>query len=494
MIMSPLTTDQRLLATLCAESTEQPWLEFKENKVAPEEIGQYISALANSAVLARRSHAYMIWGVRDGDHAIVGTSFDPHHVKGAGNEDLIPWLTRQVEPQVYFTFRSVPSGAGTSAVILEIDAARSAPVAFRSERYIRVGSYKKKLKEYPEYEARLWEAFRGTTFETGVARTEPGDESAIQLLDHASYFNLTEVPLPETRSAVVDHFVGDGFLVRGEVGTAITNLGALLFAREVSNFSSIVRKAIRVTEYGSSSRAQALRDDHGKKGYASGFEGLMQHLLSRLPRKEEIQNGLRRDLPQYPDLVVRELVANMLIHQDFTVTGSGPMIEIFSNRIEFTNPGEPLINVRRFLGSRPPSRNEALASFMTRAHISEERGSGWEKIATEVERHQLPAPKITVDAQHTKVTVFGPRAFADMTRDQRVEAVYLHAQLRHASGEVTTNSSVRERFRIPGSNSAQVSRVLKEALASGLLVLEDETAGAKSRRYLPFWAKENEDA
>ena len=188
------------------------------------------------------------------------------------------------------------------------------------------------------------------------------------------------------------------------------------------------------------------------------------------------------------------LVVNMLIHQDLTIAGSGPMIEIFPNRIEFTNPGEPLISVRRFLGGRPPSRNEALASFMTRAGISEERGSGWEKIATEVELHQLPAPKISVDARHTKVTVFGPRSFAEMTRDERVDAIYLHAQLRYASGESTTNSSARERFRIPDANSAQVSRVLRDALTAGLLVVEDPTAGAKSRRYVPFWARGASDA
>lgn len=268
----------------------------------------------------------------------------------------------------------------------------------------------------------------------------------------------------------------------------------MLFARDLEQFASVARKAARVTEYRTVSRAEAVRGEQGRRGYAAGFEGLMQYLSALLPRTEILENGLRRDVPRYPDVVIRELTANMLIHQDLTVAGSGPMIEIFTNRIEFTNPGEPLIGVRRFLGSRPPSRNEALASFMTRAHISEERGSGWEKIATQVELHQLPAPRITVDADHTKVTVFGPRTFAEMTREERVDAVYLHAQLRHASGESTTNSSVRERFRIPDGNSAQVSRVLREAIESGLLVLEDETVGAKSRRYLPFWAKDTGDA
>ena len=103
--MAPLTVDHRLLAKLCAEKTEQPWLEFKEGNADPQEIGEYISALANSAVLSGRTHAYLVWGVRDRDHAIVGTKFDPWTRKAAGNEDLIPWLTRNLDPQVYFSFR-----------------------------------------------------------------------------------------------------------------------------------------------------------------------------------------------------------------------------------------------------------------------------------------------------------------------------------------------------------------------------------------------------
>ncbi|WP_460800809.1 ATP-binding protein [Microbacterium sp. GXF6406] len=486
--MPQLSADQRLLAQLCAEPAEQPWLEFKENNADPREIGEYISALANSAVIAGRTHAYLVWGVRDSDHAVVGTSFEAASTR-QGGEELISWLTRNLDPQVYFEFRSVVTGDGVAAVLLEIDAARDRPVAFRSERYVRIGTYKKPLRNHPEYEARLWEAFRGTTFESGTARRNLTDEAAIALLSHGEYFDLIGGDLPATRSGIADRLVAEGILTRSDNGTSITNLGALLFARDLLDFPSVSRKATRVTEYRTTSRAEAIRDDTGKRGYAAGFERLMQYLAAVLPRSESVEGGLRRDAPLYPDLVVRELVANMLIHQDFTIDGSGPMIEVFANRIEFTNPGEPLISVRRFLGPRPPSRNEALASFMTRAHISEERGSGWEKIAAQVELHQLPAPKIMVDADHTKVTLFAPRSFAEMTASERVEAVFLHAALRHVSGEPTTNSSVRERFGIPDGNSAQVSRVLRDALASGLLVLENESVGAKSRRYIPFWAK-----
>jgi hypothetical protein len=94
----------------------------------------------------------------------------------------------------------------------------------------------------------------------------------------------------------------------------------------------------------------------------------------------------------FPELAVRELVANALIHQDLFVTGAGPMVEIFDDRIEITNPGEPLVDTQRFVDTPLKSRNEGLASLMRRFRICEERGSGIDKVVQQVELFQLPAP------------------------------------------------------------------------------------------------------
>lgn len=42
--------------------TETEWVEFKHNRFDAEEIGQYISALSNSAALVDKVSAYLIWG------------------------------------------------------------------------------------------------------------------------------------------------------------------------------------------------------------------------------------------------------------------------------------------------------------------------------------------------------------------------------------------------------------------------------------------------
>ena len=491
--MSPLLHDQQLLARLCAERQELGWLEFKENLADPNQIGEYISALANSAVLSGTTHGYLVWGVRESDHAVVGTSFDPHSAKATGNEDLEPWLTRMLNPQVYIHFRKVDTGGGVHAVILEIDAARSTPVAFKSTRFIRIGSYKKRLSEYPEHESRLWDLLRGSSFEAGIAASNLTEARALDLVDTHGYYQLLRADLPETRRGLVEQMVREGLFGRTVTGELfITNLGAILFARELNEFPSVARKAVRVVLYDGPSRAGGIEQQVGARGYGSGFSGLLDYIQARLPNIEVIERGIRHNRQLYPGRAVRELVANMLIHQDLSIAGSGPIVEIFSNRIEFTNPGVPLIDVRRFIGQRPPSRNESLASFMTRVGISEERGSGWEKIATEVELNQLPAPKITADANHTKITLYAPRPFGEMSRADRIEAVYLHTALRHVSGEPTTNASIRSRFGIAEQNSSQASRLLGDAVDAGLILIEDPSAGPRLRRYIPFWAVDDD--
>jgi len=207
-----------------------------------------------------------------------------------------------------------------------------------------------------------------------------------------------------------------------------------------------------------------------------------------LPVKEVIEQALRKSVPMFPELAVRELVANALIHQDFFVTGAGPMVEIFEDRVEITNPGAPLVDTQRFVDTPPKSRNEALASLMRRIGICEERGSGWDKVVLQTEVYQLPAPLPEATDDHTRVVLFAPRPLSRMDKADRLRAVYLHASLRYVNREHMTNSSVRERFGIEPQNIAAASRLIREAVEAGLIVPYDPDAAPKLMRYLPAWA------
>ncbi|MEK6534124.1 MAG: ATP-binding protein, partial [Thermodesulfobacteriota bacterium] len=207
-----------------------------------------------------------------------------------------------------------------------------------------------------------------------------------------------------------------------------------------------------------------------------------------LPANEVIEQALRKDVPLYPELAVRELVANAIIHQDFFIRGTGPMIEIFSDRMEITNPGSPLVRTERFLDSPPKSRNESLASFLRRAGICEERGSGVDKVVFQTEYYQLPAPVFEVIDDHTRAILFAHKPFQAMEKDDRIRACYLHACLKYVNREFMTNTSLRARFGIEAKNSAIASRIIRDAIEEGLVRLYDPKTSHKYRKYIPFWS------
>jgi predicted HTH transcriptional regulator len=244
----------------------------------------------------------------------------------------------------------------------------------------------------------------------------------------------------------------------------ITNLGGIIFAKDLNSFDRIARKAIRVVVYNNANRVETIREQTGLKGYGVGFEGAMSFINNLLPENEIIDNALRKSVRLYPEIAIRELVANAIIHQDFTIRGTGPMIEIFSDRIEVSNPGIPLIDPLRFIDEPPQSRNEALASFLRRINICEERGSGVDKVIFQVEFNQLPAPEFSVTSNHTKATLFAHKDFAEMDKLDRIRACYQHACLRYVSNDFLTNKSLRERFSIAKKNHSMASRIIADTV------------------------------
>lgn len=469
-------------------SHELPWIEFKHNNCDPQEIGEYVSALANTAALFNQEHAFLIWGIDDKTHDVLGTTFRPQaeRVKGQG---LDLWISTQLEPQVQFYFHTTTI-EDKPVVLLEIGRAFSTPVKFRGEDYIRIDSHKKKLKDYPDTERELWAIFSRTPFEIMIAMENVSGDFVLRELDFAAYFELLSLDLPSDKPKILEALADDGMIVKSETGNYnITNMGAILFAKRLSDFPSLSRKAVRVIKYEGSDRISAAsKEQIGGKGYANGFEGLIGYINNLLPNNEILGQALRKVVPMYPELAIRELVANAMLHQNFFMQGTSPMIEIFTDRLEITNPGSPLIDQARFVDHPPVSRNEKLASFLRRIGICEERGSGYDKVVFQTEFYQLPAPEIEIYNDHTKVILYAHKEFAKMSKEDRYRACYLHACLKRVNREVMTNSSLRERFNIDAKNSSMITRLLNETCAAGLIKISPDSTSDKNRKYLPFWA------
>lgn len=319
---------------------ETSWVEFKENNVDPELIGKLISALSNAARLADQHFAYVVWGIRNSDHAVVGTSFAPTATLHK-NQPLEFWLGQCMKPAVTFCFKSVEHD-GHRLVLLEIPAAATSPVEFDKVAYVRIGSATPRLADYPERQKLLWAKLQPYAWETGIAAQFRSGDEVLALLDYVSYFELTGQALPDNRKGIFEKLAADRLIEADVAGNwNITNLAAILFAKDLADFPvSIERKAVRFVSYEGNSRATTVthRRD-GRKGYASGFKGLADYIDGLLPNNEHIGKAFREEEPLFPSIAIRELIANALIHQDMTITGAGPLIELFKDRLEITNPG-----------------------------------------------------------------------------------------------------------------------------------------------------------
>lgn len=295
-----------------------------------------------------------------------------------------------------------------------------------------------------------------------------------------------KLPYPSNQSGVIEKFIDENLVVKSR-GYAITNLGAILFAKSLPEFETVERKSVRVIVYKGKNKVETIREQIGAKGYALGFLGLVDWINSQLPANEEIGKALRKESRMYPEIAIRELVANALIHQDLAIKGF-PMIEIFSDRIEISNPGNPLITPDRFIDSYI-SRNEKLADLMRRMGFCEEKGSGLDKVIFYNELYQLPPINVITDENRTRVTIFSYKTLNNLDKREKIRACYQHSCLKWVSNEKMTNQSLRERFSIDDKNAAIASRIIKDTFEAGMIKEDDpENKSRKHRSYVPFWA------
>lgn len=475
-----------VLTKMLDQNRENEWIEYKVNDSDPHQIGEYISALSNSACLHEQNYGYLIFGVENESHKIVGTDFKPKNYK-VGNEELENWLATQLRPRIDFKIFELEINS-KNIVAFEIDSTINTPIKFRGEEFIRVGSYKKKLSDFPEKARKIWNKSKFKKFENDIALDNLESDEVLSLLDYSTFFDLLKQPLPTNKNSIIERLIQEKLISKKEK-YSISNLGALLFSKDMDKFESVLRKAVRVIIYKGIDRTATEKEQLGKKGYANGFQGLIDFISNILPSNEIIVKAIRQETKLYPLIAIRELVANALIHQDFEISGSSPMIEIFSDRIEITNPGKPLINVLRFIDHNPQSRNEQLAQFMRRIGICEERGSGIDKVIFQCEFYQLPAPEFIAGDNFTRVILYSPKRLKEMDRKDKIRACYQHCCLKYVSGSLMTNQSLRERFNVEEKNYPMISRIISDSITEGFIKESDPNNKSKKyAKYIPIWA------
>ncbi|WP_407545684.1 RNA-binding domain-containing protein [Acinetobacter baumannii] len=340
-------------------------LEFKEAKTQydTKKLSRYCVAIANEG------GGHLILGVKDKlPREVVGTQAFNDVVDIAGK--LFTWVGFRVDIEEI----NHPDGRILVFII---------PPRPRGTAYHYEGAYLMRSGEelVPMSEDQLRKIFAEgqPNWLEEIALKNISAQDVVHLLDTQTFFELLNLPYPTDQSGVIGKLISEKLIEKTDVGFNILNIGAILLAKNLKNFSHIQRKATRVIVYKGESKLETLSDLTGEKGYAVGFIGLVQYVMGKLPQNEIIKNAIRKEVKLVPEVVIRELLANALIHQDFEMTGASPVVEVFSNRIEISNPGEPIVPVERFIDGYQ-SRNERLADIMRRFGICEEKSSGIDRV------------------------------------------------------------------------------------------------------------------
>ena len=323
------------------------------------------------------------------------------------------------------------------------------------------------------------------------AKEAASPDDVISLLDTQMFFDLLTLPYPTSREGVLAKLSSEGLILQTAQGWSISNLAAILLAKRLDAFSpALARKAPRVVIYEGIDKLTTREDKPGSRGYAVGFEGLVDFVHSAAPQNRFVEQVVREEVKMFPKQALRELIANALVHQDYLATGASVMIEMYTDRVEVSNPGLPPIDVKRFIDEYR-SCNERVADLMRRLGICEVKGSGVDKVVHAAEVFQLPAPDFRVGAGRTTAILFAHQDFADMSKADRVRACYQHCCLMYVSNRRMSNQSLRERFGLPDTKAKAViaSQVIGATKEAGLIKVDaSETASTRYARYLPYWA------
>ncbi len=458
----------------CISAKEGRKLEFKEakNSYNFEKLCEYCVALANEC----------------GGIFILGISDEiPRTVVGSNAFRDIAETEKKLLDSLRFSVKVEEVNHPNGRVVLFHIPSRpmGSAYSYKGRFLMRVGESLESMTDdcLRKIHAEAKEDFLEEEIMTGIS-----DQDIIDLLDTQGFFELLERPYPSTRQGVIEALINKDLIDKSPSGDySIRKIGALLLAKDLSKFGLQLR-APRVIVYNGRNKLSTKIDKPGQKGYAVGFDGLIKFIMEQLPQNEIVTSALREHMQLVPETVIRELVANALVHQDFSVTGIQCLVEIYDDRIEISNPGIPILEVDRFIDENK-CRNERLAELLRLMRICEAKGSGWDKIVFAVEAYQLAAPDFRVSNYKTSVVISGTQTFEQMSKPDKIRACYQHVALKYVMNEPATNQTLRERFKLSEAKTSSVSQVISYTSKEEMIKVDEAAGGGrKFARYLPYWA------
>lgn len=395
-----------LIDRLRALPSETEWLEFKRNRYEPQELGAYLSALANAACLANQPRGYLVFGIDDKSHAVVGSRFDPYTIKGKGNQDLLPWLSAGLRPNTGIEAHIVHHPDGR-LVLFEVGPANGEPVHFYGTASIRVGTSKSELRSHPEKARAIWT--RGSDWSAEVC-----EEATLNDLDPEAIAKAREqfvVKHPAQRQQV-EGWDDQTFLNKARVlrqrqitKTALLLLGrhesAVLLSPAVAKISWILKEA----------NNRELDYEHLGPPFLLAGDRLLQRIRNLTVRTLPSGTLFPQEINQYDGWVVREALHNAIAHQDYRRHGRITVVE-FPDRVLITNLGDFLPGtVQTVIEQDAPQqlyRNRMLADAMVELNLIDTQGGGIKRMFETQRRRSFPLPDYDLSStDRVEVTIPG---------------------------------------------------------------------------------------
>lgn len=411
---------QAKLAELLALPHETEWAEFKHNNDNPQMIGEYLSAISNSAALESQPFGYIVWGVEDGTQNIIGTSFKPRQQKGQGNEDLEPWLNRLLAPRINFRIFEFEAD-GNPVVLFEVQAANTAPVAFSGRRFVRVGSHKKPLSEHPERERRLWEIVSGPMVDWSAAICE---SATIDDLDPAAITQARKVFKVKHPKLIreVDGWDDRTFLNKAKIciDGRITNAAIILLGKDES--THFLSPSVAQMTWVLKNKANVDKDyRHFGPPFLLAVDELFANVRNLTLRHLPDGTLFPVEVSQYDPWVLREILHNCIAHQDYSMRGRINVVEVEDESILFTNLGQFLPgSVEEVIRRDQPQeeyRNRFLVDAMVNLNMIDTIGSGIRRSFGIQRDRNFPMPTYDLsEPGRVKVRVIGQILDPNYTR------------------------------------------------------------------------------
>jgi len=475
---------QNMLRELLTMPGETELVEFKkaENSFSDSDLGEYFSALSNEANLKGTTRAWLVFGVENETHKICGTNYKQSR---PSLDEMKKKIGDQTTNRITFEEIYEVVCDGRRVVMFEIPAApQGIPVAYKGHYYGRDGESLVALNLHEIEKIRSQKS--NNIFELQYAKEGLLSEEVIYYLDYKRLYERIDRHIPKEPSIILDLLKEYRLVAKVRGRWAITNMGALLLARRLSDFETIRAREIVLRKYEGSNNRMLSMEKKLVAGYVVEFEDLIDWLEINTS-KESIVTIREREVT-YPKVALREFLANMMVHQDFDIKGMTLTVEIFANRLVFTNPGNSLNDVNRLIDLPPRSRNEKLAEMLLILNICERRGSGYDRAVEAIEAMNLPPYKVESGKNFTRLTLYPQKALRYMTQTEKIQACYQHACLLYEEGLELNNASLRKRLELDNKQSSVASRIISDTVNAGLIkVANEDIRSKKYATYIPYY-------